>query len=245
VFDYYFGIYHWQRRVRRIAVGVAVAAVGALGGSAVATDVAFVVGLAAVVGGLWYAQPALKRLLVPSPWHVQRWKYAPLAQGIEWGEGDDWLDLGCGTGRSLVAVADAVPDSVRCLALDVFDARVILGNGARLAERNAAEAGLSAEAVCGDAARVPLADNSQDVVTACRLLHDLPREDAERTLTEAQRVLRANGTLGIVELPVTHEETDDPLDYWSTLVEDAGFAVTASGTVERGDSTYYYLLSKK
>jgi hypothetical protein len=48
----------------------------------------------------------------------------------------------------------------------------------------------------------------------------------------------------VIELPVTHEDTDDPLDYWTDLVEDGGFTVTASGSVERDDETYYYLLAE-
>jgi SAM-dependent methyltransferase len=249
VFDYYFGIYHWRRRGRRIGLGVAVAAVGAVAGGAlgaaragVVADAGFVAGLTLVVGGLWYAQPALKRLLVPAPWQANEWKYAPLAEGIDWTDADRWVDLGCGTGRSLVGLADAVPDGCRATALDVFDARVILGNGARLAERNAARAGVDASAVRGDAASVPLADDSQDVVTACRLLHDLPKREAAAAVDEARRVLREDGTFGVLELPVTHDETDDPLDYWERLTEDGGFTVVASGRVQRGDSAYFYLL---
>jgi ubiquinone/menaquinone biosynthesis C-methylase UbiE len=244
VFDHYFGIYHWRERGRRIALGVAVAALGAVGGSVVATDRAFVVGLTAVVAGLWYAQSPLKQLLVPAPWHVERWKYAPLSHGIDWTETDDWLDLGCGTGRSLVGVGADAPDSTTVVGLDVFDSRVILGNGARLARRNAETAGLSVETVRGDAARTPIASDSRDVVTACRLLHDLPRSAAEDAVDEAERVLTDDGTFGVLELGATHEETDDPLEYWTTLLEAARFEVTASGSVERRGSTYYYLLAE-
>lgn len=244
MFDYYFGIYHWRERGRRIGLGVAFAALGAVGGSVIATDPAFVVGLAAVVAGLWYAQSPLKRLLVPAPWHVERWKYAPLAHGIDWDETDDWLDLGCGTGRSLVGIGADAPESTRVVGLDVFDSRVILGNGARLARRNAEAAGLSVETARGDAARTPIQSNSQDAVTACRLLHDLPRPDAEDTVAEAHRVLDDDGTFGVLELAATHEETEDPLAYWMELIESENFAVTASGTVERRDSTYFYLLAE-
>lgn len=243
VFDYYFGIYHARRRGRRIAVGLGVAALGAVGGALLATDTSYVVGLGAVVLGTWYAQPAAKQLLVPAPWSPQRWKYAPLAEGIDWDAVDDWLDLGSGTGRSLVGVAPAAGDA-RVTALDPFDDRVIAGNGPERARRNAATAGLDADPVRGDAARLPVASDSQDAVTACRLLHDLPRTDAEATLSEARRVLHPNGTLGVVELAATHEETDDPLSYWSELVTSAGFTVVASGSVERRDETYFYVIGE-
>ena len=266
--SYWFGVYHWRRRFRRIGIGVAVAVVGAAGGSVVATRPAFVAGLALVTGGLWYAQPALKRLLVPSPFSPQRWKYAPLAQGIDWdGTGpavgndatagdpaagdanaargrpvDRWLDLGSGTGRSLVGLAEHVPDGCRVTAFDPFDSRVILGNGARLARRNAARAGVTVEPVRGDAGRLPIAADSHDAVTACRVLHDLSRENAERTVREVRRVLRPDGQFGVIELGATHEETDDPLDYWEGLLGDGGFTVVASGRVERGRGTYYYVI---
>lgn len=241
MFDYYFGIDHARRRGRRIAVGLAVAAVAAVGGAALASDTGYVVGLAGVVVGTWYAQPAAKRLLVPAPWSPERWKYAPLAEGIDWDAVDDWLDLGTGTGRSLVGPAPAV-DEARITALDPFDDRVIAG-GPERASRNAATAGLDARPVRGDAARLPVTDGSADAVTACRLLHDLPRADAAATLAEARRVLRSDGTLGVIELGATHEETDDPLGYWSELVGDAGFEVTASGTVERSEEACCYVLA--
>ncbi|MEZ3144114.1 class I SAM-dependent methyltransferase [Halobaculum sp. MBLA0143] len=241
MFDYYFGIARARRRGRRIAVGLAVAAVAAGGGAAVASDTGYVVGLAGVVAGTWYAQPAAKRLLVPAPWSPERWKYAPLAEGVDWDGVDHWLDLGTGTGRSLVGPAPAVDDA-RVTALDPFDGGVIAG-GPERARRNAATAGLDARLVRGDTTRLPFTADSADAVTACGLLHDHSRADAEATLAEARRVLRPAGTLGVIESVATHEETDDPLGYWSDLVVDAGFEVTASGTVERRDSTYHYVIA--
>ena len=243
MFDYYFGIVDARRRGRRIAVGLGIAALGAAAGATVATDVGYVAGLGAVVLGTWYAQPAAKRLLVPAPWSPQRWKYAPLAEGIDWETVDDWLDLGSGTGRSLVGVAPAVDDA-RVTALDPFDSRALAGNDPERARRNATAAGLDADPIRGDAARLPLASDSQDAVTACRLLHDLPRTDAEATLSEARRVLRPTGTLGVVELAASHEETDDPLGDWSKLVASAGFTVVASGSVERRGDTYFYVIGE-
>lgn len=42
----------------------------------------------------------------------------------------------------------------------------------------------------------------------------------------------------------THEQTDDPLGYWSDFVADANFGVVASGTVERSDEAYCYAIGK-
>lgn len=246
MFRYWFGVYHWRRRLRRVGVGVAVALAGVALGTAVATDAAYVVGLVVVFAGLWYGQPALKRLFVPPPWGAERWQYAPLRHALDLGGTDRWLDVGCGTGRSLVGLAGedgATAVEGTCVtALDVFDSRIILGNGARLAERNAAAAGLDVDAVRGDAGRMPVRSDSNDVVTACRVLHDLPREWAEATVRETRRVLDEGGEFGVLELSATHEATADSLSYWESMLEDGGFEVTVSGEVSRGDSWYCYLV---
>lgn len=241
MFDYYFGIADARRRGRRIALGLGVAAIAAAVAALVASDTGYVVGLAGVVAGTWYARPAARRLLVPAPWRPERWRYAPLAQGIDWETVDDWLDLGTGTGRSLVGPAPAVGDA-RVTALAPFDGGVT-GDAAARARRNAATAGLDARPVRGEAARLPVVADAHDAVTVCRTLHDRPRQDAAATLAETRRVLRPGGTLGVVEPTTTHEPTDDPLGHWSGLVTDAGFTVTASGTVERGEETYCYVVA--
>lgn len=231
--DYYFGIYHWRRRFRRIAVALALV-VGGVVLALRSTLAVRLVGVGLLGMAVRVGRGPLRRLLSPPPWRPDAWKYRELRAALPYSDADCALDLGCGTGRSLVGLAPAIPDSCRVLGLDVFDDRVILGNGPALARRNASQAGLDCEVVAGDAARLPVAAGSQDVVTACRLLHDLPREAAESTLAEARRVLRPDGTLGVLELPIPHDADADPLDYWVGLVDDAGFAVDEAREVERG-----------
>ncbi|QLG27244.1 class I SAM-dependent methyltransferase [Halorarum halophilum] len=247
MFRYWFGVYHWRRRLRRIGAGVAVALAGVALGTLVGTDAARILGLVLVFGGLWYGQPALKRLFVPAPWQADGWKYAPLRHALDLEDADRWLDVGSGTGRSLTGVATSGAGSdalsaTRVTALDVFDSGVILGNAAGIAVRNAGAAGVDAEAVRGDATRLPVRTGSQDVVTACRVLHDLSRPDAEATVREARRALDGDGQFGVLELSATHEATDDPLGYWESMLEEGGFAVGASGEVSRGNSWYCYLV---
>jgi SAM-dependent methyltransferase len=235
---YYFGIYHWRRRGRRLLGAVALVIAGLVVGrqdGALAKATALIL----VAAGAKRGRGPLDRLLSPPPWQPDDWKYRALREAMPYAAAEQALDVGCGTGRSLVGLAPAVPERCRILGLDVFDDRVILGNGPTLARRNAVEAGLDAEVVAGDAARLPLASGSQDVVTACRVLHDLPRAAAESALLEAQRVLEPDGTLGVLELPIPHDSTADPLDYWERLVADAGFAVEEAREVEAGG---YYLL---
>ncbi|MFW5949234.1 MAG: class I SAM-dependent methyltransferase [Halolamina sp.] len=235
---YYFGIYHWRRRFRRLLGALALVIGGLLAwrrGGRLPRLVGF--GLAAVGAKRGYGP--LDRLLSPPPWQPDRWKYRDLREALPYADADRALDVGCGTGRSLVGLAPAVPADCRLVGLDVFDDRVILGNGPVLARRNAAAAGLDAEIIAGDAARLPVVDETQDVVTACRVLHDLPKDAAESALAEARRVLGPAGTLGVLELPIPHDSGAEPLAYWESLVEDAGFLIEEAREVDGGS---YFLL---
>lgn len=229
---YFFGIYHWRRRLRRLA----------LAGAAVLFGATLwrqrqhryrVLGVLVAVFGLRRAQSPLTRLLSPPPWRVQRRKYERLAAGIPLADADRVLDIGCGTGRSLVGLAPFLPADVHVRALDLFDDRVILGNGPGLAARNARLAGLSPSLFRGDARRLPVDSGSQDIVTISRVLHDLPNEsDAETALAEIRRVLRPDGKVGILEVPSTHDDTTDGLAYWRERLTAAGFAVTNTERVD-------------
>lgn len=227
---YYFGIYHWQRRFRRLLVGVAGIVTGVLTWRRTQRSLLRLGALALVVAGASRARRPLRSLLDPPPWDVRARKYARLAASLPVPEGGRLLDLGCGTGRSLVGLADGLPAGVDVVGLDVFDDRVILGNGPRLAARNAGVAGLEPAIVAGDGARLPFADDSMDAVTACRVLHDLPRADAETALVECHRVLTPDGHLGVLELPLPHDADADPDDYWRARLSAAGFTVESAGT---------------
>ncbi|WP_226008108.1 class I SAM-dependent methyltransferase [Natrinema salinisoli] len=176
---------------------------------------------------------AATSLLSPPPWVLDREKYDALAAEIPLSESERMLDIGCGTGRSLVGLAPAIPERCSLLAVDVFDDRIILGNGPQLASRNARLAGVEVTPMRGDAARIPLEEDTVDIVTLCRVLHDLSATDARETLTEARRVCTPGGTVGVLALPYPHDEDASPATYWSELVADAG--LTVSTVVERED----------
>lgn len=240
---YYFGVYHWRRRFRRLAASLlaGVLAVHLARGDRRGGR------LLAVPAGLWAGvagRDVLDSLLRPPPWALERYKYEALADALPTAGAERLLDVGCGTGRSLVGLAPAVPDRCRVVGLDVFDDRVILGNGPRLAARNAERAGLDVSLVRGDAARLPVADDTQDVVTACRVLHDLPADDARRALAEMRRVCGPDGAVGVLELPITHEDaTAPPATYWREQVAAAGFAVeTVTRVPRRGKAGDYVVV---
>lgn len=233
---YYFGLYHWRERGRRVLVGLAALAVAARL-LRTESNLRRAVALGLGVWGVDHGSDALSRLLSPPPWHVDVEKYQRLADRLPLDTADRVVDIGCGTGRSLVGLAPAVGDGT-VVGLDVFDDRIILGNAPGLARRNAAAAGIDCEVVQGDAATLPFADDSVDVVTACRLLHDLPAAAAASTVAEAYRACAPGGTFGLLALPFPHESDADPVAYWRGLVADAGFEVRDVDTFHRRGREY-------
>lgn len=239
---YCFGVYHWRRRFRRLGVGLLLLLAACLAGRREGRRWRLAAAVLGLVGGRRAWGP-LRRLLSPPPWGLDRARYRRLAAHLPYDAAENALDVGCGTGRSLVGLAPAVPADCTVSALDVFDDRVILGNGPALARRNAARAGLDAQVLAGDAARLPVADDTQDVVTCCRVLHDLPHETATDALAEARRVLRHGGTLGVLELPVPHDADADPETYWRNLVADAGFDVETVEVVPDEDPRSFVVVA--
>lgn len=189
---------------------------------------------------------ASAKLLRPPPWTLERHKYDALVAELPLEGATAVLDVGCGTGRSLVGLAPHLSEDASIVGLDVFDSRVILGNAPALARRNARKAGIDVTPIRGDAARLPVATGSQEVVTACRVLHDLPAEDHGRALEEIRRVCAPDGVLGVLELPIVPEGLErDAETYWRERVTEAGFSVETVKRVKRkrGGEPYVVLVA--
>jgi len=114
--------------------------------------------------------------------------YPWLAARIEWPEGGDVLDVGCGTGVLWVAVAPLLP-RLRLTLTDLSDGMVEAAA--------AAVAGLDGvdliEARPCDVQELPFADESFDVVVANHMLYHVP--DPARAAAQLARVLRPGGVL--------------------------------------------------
>lgn len=113
------------------------------------------------------------------------------------------LDVGCGTGEDVLALAALVRPGGRAIGADASEAMVAE------ARRRAGEAGEpAAEFLVSDAAALDLPDGAADACRAERVLQHV--EDPARAVAEMARVVRPGGR-------VVAAEPD-----WGTLVIDAG-----------------------
>jgi SAM-dependent methyltransferase len=120
------------------------------------------------------------------------------------------IDIGCGTGRALPALREAVGPGGTVIAADLTPEM--------LAEARPQAVAVCAALVLADARRLPFADASADALFAAGLVDHLP--DTEAGLTELARVTRPGGLLvlfhpsGRAALAARHGRTlsaDEPL----------------------------------
>ena len=101
------------------------------------------------------------------------------------------LDVATGTADLLLAVCRHLPDLHRAVGVDLAPDML------RIARDKLVRAGCTAEVTLGDAHRLPYADAGFDAVTVGFGIRNMA--DRPRALTEMHRVLRAGGTLAILE----------------------------------------------
>jgi ubiquinone/menaquinone biosynthesis C-methylase UbiE len=99
---------------------------------------------------------------------------------------DEVLDMGCGTGRFTIPLAERVK-SVSGLDLSPM----MLAT----ARKKLADKGLEADLREGDMAALPFADASFDVVVSMLALMHIPRADRQQVFREVARVMRPGGRL--------------------------------------------------
>jgi ubiquinone/menaquinone biosynthesis C-methylase UbiE len=108
--------------------------------------------------------------------------------------GEKILEIGCGTGHALTALADAVGPEGKAFGLDLSDRMV------RLAKKNLEEAGLleRTRLRCGDAVQLPYAAETMDGVFMSFTLELFDTPEIPKVLKECKRVLRAGGRIVVV-----------------------------------------------
>lgn len=116
--------------------------------------------------------------------------------------GDEVLDMGCGTGRFTVPMAEKVR---KVTGLDLCPAMI------EKAREKTMQRGLDVEFREGDMTSLPFADNSFDVVTSMVALMHIPLNQRQNAFSEAARVLKPGGKM-IINVKNTAFEKLCPVD---------------------------------
>lgn len=112
------------------------------------------------------------------------------------------LDLGCGRGAVLIAVAKRLPRG-RAIGVDLWRSVDQSGNDPEAARRNADAEGVAdrIELHTGEMTALPFPDGSFDVVLSSLALHNIgSAKGREQAIDEAARVLPPGGRLVIVDI---------------------------------------------
>ena len=128
-------------------------------------------------------------------------RYDEIAQAIaaEAPEGGTVVDLGCGPGEVLVRLATLAP-SLHLTGVDL-DADMV-ARAQRKAERRSIPADRRPRFVVADAATLPFADESVDLVVSSYAVHHIPDRDAARA--EIMRVLKPGAKAIIWDVASPH-----------------------------------------
>ena len=159
------------------------------------------------------------------------------------------LDMGCGRGAVLIAVAKRLT-SGRATGIDLWSTKDQSGNASDVTQRNAVLEGVLDRVAIetGDMRSLPFADGSFDVVVSSLAIHNIRgRPDRAKAVTEAWRVLTPGGRLLIADIRSTalYAKTLDALGavtttrrlgwrFWYGNPFAATSVVTASKPLPRG-----------
>jgi SAM-dependent methyltransferase len=132
--------------------------------------------------------------------------------------GNRVLDVGCGRGDDVLALARIVGSNGGAVGVDRSTAMLDVGRAA------AREAGISAEFVEGDATSLPFGDETFDACRIDRTLEHLA--DPEKAVRELARVCRPGGRVVTIEPD------------WDTVAIDAPDLVTTRAVVAAHSDTY-------
>lgn len=166
-----------------------------------------------------FPAPAFIGRLLDSPF--RRWLQPPedIIERSGFEEGMTVLEVGCGSGAYTLYVAEKVGHSGKVYALDTQEK--MLSQLERKIRRWGKRYPGNVEPLNADAYKIPLKDNSVDIVYFITVLQEIP--DRQLALKETRRVLKKGGVVAVTEfLP----DPDYPLKSTTRLdLRRAGFIV--------------------
>lgn len=117
--------------------------------------------------------------------------------------GDVILELGCGTGRALLALASAAGDSGRIVGMDISRGMLTIARE-RIARANVSQGVLLAQ---GDASALPFPADFFDAIFVAFTLELFDTPEIPIVLSECRRTLKAGGRMGVVAM--TRDEREN------------------------------------
>jgi len=153
--------------------------------------------------------------------------------------GESIIEVGCGTGHSLLTLSQQVGPAGRVYGLDLSDGML----GQARSRLNRSETGKWTMLLCSDAAHLPFRTESFDALFMSFTLELFDTPELPLVLNECHRVLKHDGRMGIVALSKKeglvvrlyewfHEKIPNYVDcrpiYVKDFVTEAGFHIAAT-----------------
>ncbi len=124
-------------------------------------------------------------------------KYRNLAlKRLNIARGETVLEVGFGTGHCLKQMAESVGEEGKVFGIDLSSGMLAVSR--RRLEK--AELWKRVELTCGDATKMPYADNSFDAVFSSFALELFDCPEIPQVLSEVKRVLKPNGRVGVISM---------------------------------------------
>jgi arsenite methyltransferase len=164
--------------------------------------------MSCAIGGLWFLGSASSYLYTTRVGKFARW--ASLIGDLRLRGDEVALDMGCGRGAVLLALAKSLPRG-RVVGVDLWHTSDQSGNSVDVTRRNATLEGVADRVTLenADMRDLPFADAMFDLVVSSLAIHNIPDAAGRaRAVAEATRVLKPGGRLLIADIRATGEYRD-------------------------------------